>query len=350
MAKTITIIGSGMMGSALAFPARENGHEVRLVGTHLDREIIEACKKTGQHPKFDYPFPEGVKYYFYEDWKEAVKGADFVIGGVSSFGVDWFLENILSELDPSIPVLSVTKGLINLEDGTLISYPEYWKRSLAAKGIEREICAIGGPCTSYELVYHDHSEVAFCGKDSATIKMMKEAMQTSYYHVSVTNDVEGLESAVALKNGYALAIAMTIGLVNREHGPEAGLHYNSQAGAFYQAVKEMRLLLEMQGASRDCENIGIGDLYVTVYGGRTRKIGILLGEGKTYQEALDILAGVTLESLVVSRRVHAAMVRKAELWKADLSLFPMLCHAAAVLDEGKDAQLPWDSFTFDQTK
>ena len=350
MAKTITIIGSGMMGSALAFPARENGHEVRLVGTHLDREIIEACKKTGQHPKFDYPFPEGVKYYFYEDWKEAVKGADFVIGGVSSFGVDWFLENILSELDPSIPVLSVTKGLINLEDGTLIYYPEYWKRSLAAKGIEREICAIGGPCTSYELVYHDHSEVAFCGKDSATIKMMKEAMQTSYYHVSVTNDVEGLESAVALKNGYALAIAMTIGLVNREHGPEAGLHYNSQAGAFYQAVKEMRLLLEMQGASRDCENIGIGDLYVTVYGGRTRKIGILLGEGKTYQEALDILAGVTLESLVVSRRVYAAMVRKAELGKADLSLFPMLCHAAAVLDEGKDAQLPWDSFTFDQTK
>ena len=350
MAKTITIIGSGMMGSALAFPARENGHEVRLVGTHLDREIIEACRKTGQHPKFDYPFPEGVKYYFYEDWKEAVKGADFVIGGVSSFGVDWFLENILSELDPSIPVLSVTKGLINLEDGTLISYPEYWKRSLAAKGIEREICAIGGPCTSYELVYHDHSEVAFCGKDSATIKMMKEAMQTSYYHVSVTNDVEGLESAVALKNGYALAIAMTIGLVNREHGPEAGLHYNSQAGAFYQAVKEMRLLLEMQGASRDCENIGIGDLYVTVYGGRTRKIGILLGEGKTYQEALDILAGVTLESLVVSRRVYAAMVRKAELGKADLSLFPMLCHAAAVLDEGKDAQLPWDSFTFDQTR
>ncbi len=34
----ITIVGSGMMGSALAFPARENGHTVRLVGTHLDRE------------------------------------------------------------------------------------------------------------------------------------------------------------------------------------------------------------------------------------------------------------------------------------------------------------------------
>lgn len=350
MKKTITIIGSGMMGSALAFPARENGHDVRLVGTPLDKEIIETCKKTGQHPKFDYPFPEGVKYYFYEEWKEAVDGADFVIGGVSSFGVDWFLDNILSELDPSMPVLSVTKGLINLDDGTLISYPEYWKRALAQKGINREICAIGGPCTSYELVYHDQSEVAFCGKDSKTVRMMKEAMQTSYYHISLTNDVEGLESAVALKNGYALAIAMTIGLVNRHNGPAAGLHFNSQAAAFYQAVKEMRLLLEMQGASRDCENIGIGDLYVTVYGGRTRKIGILLGEGKTYEEALEILSGVTLESLVVSRRVYAAMVRKAELGLADLSEFPMLCHAAAVLDEGKDAELPWEDFTFDETE
>ena len=53
---TVTIIGSGMMGSALAFPARENGHEVRLVGTHLDREIIDACRKTGRHPKFKRDF------------------------------------------------------------------------------------------------------------------------------------------------------------------------------------------------------------------------------------------------------------------------------------------------------
>ena len=68
MSKTITIIGSGMMGSALAFPARENGHEVRLVGTPLDIEIIDTCKATGQHLKFDRPFPEGVKYYYYEEY------------------------------------------------------------------------------------------------------------------------------------------------------------------------------------------------------------------------------------------------------------------------------------------
>ena len=57
---TITIIGSGMMGSALAFPARENGNTVRLVGTPLDREIIDVCRKTNRHPKFAKHFPKGV--------------------------------------------------------------------------------------------------------------------------------------------------------------------------------------------------------------------------------------------------------------------------------------------------
>ena len=338
-----------MMGSALAFPTRENGHEVRLVGTPLDREIIEKCRRCGQHPKFDRPFPAGVKYYQFEQWREAVEGADFVIGGVSSFGVDWFLNEVLMRLDPAVPVLSVTKGLINLEDGSLISYPDYWSAKLAEKGIRRTVNAIGGPCTSYELVYHDHSEVAFCGEDAAILRMMKETMGTSYYHISLTRDVLGLESAVALKNAYALGIAMTIGLVNREHGADAGLHFNSQAGAFFQATREMTKLLKMQGADEDSMAIGIGDLYVTVYGGRTRKIGILLGEGKSYEEAMQILNGVTLESLVVSRRVARAIFVKSRKGELDLADFPLLVHVNDVLEQGKDARLPWDSFTFDHS-
>ncbi len=342
----ITIIGAGMMGSALAFPARENGHEVALVGTPLDEEIIAACKATGQHPKFDRKFPDGVQYYSFNDWKSAVKGSDFIIGGVSSFGVDWFLENVLSDAACNVPVLSVTKGLIDLEDGTLISYPDYWERGLKAKGIEKEICAIGGPCTSYELVFHDQTEVAFCGRNESTVAMMKKAMQTSYYHISITNDIVGLESAVALKNGYALGIALTIGLSEKENGLDSGLHYNSQAAAFYQATCEMRKLLAIQGAKEDCVNIGIGDLYVTVYGGRTRLVGILLGRGLTYDEALEELKGVTLESLVVSKRVARAIRKKAEKGEVCLKEFPLLMHVDDLQAGKVTAQLPWEKFTF----
>ena len=116
----VTIIGSGMMGSALAFPARENGHEVRLVGTHLDREIIDTCIRTGRHPKFVKDFPAGLKYYQIEQVEDAIAGADLIIGGVSSFGVDWFAEKILPILDETVPVITVTKGLIDTPDGKLI--------------------------------------------------------------------------------------------------------------------------------------------------------------------------------------------------------------------------------------
>ena len=51
----------------------------------------------------------------------------------------------------------------------------------------------------------------------------------------------------------------------------------------------------------------------------------------------------------VARRVAKAIYRKAELGQVSLQEFPMLVHANDVLDNGKDAELPWEKFTFDHT-
>lgn len=346
---TVAIIGSGMMGSALAFPTRENGHTVRLVGTPLDREIIDTCRATGRHPKFVKDFPAGCEYYQFEEMATAVEGADFVICGVSSFGVDWFGEEVLPKLSPDLPVLSVTKGLMDTDDGKLLSYPAVWEMRLAEKGIKRDICAIGGPCTSYELVAHDQTEVAFCGKDMKVLEMFKRTMATDYYHISLTTDVTGIESAVALKNGYALGIALTIGLNQKAFGLDSELHYNSQAAVFGQAAKEMKRLLDIQGAGT-LENwcVGVGDLYVTVYGGRTRLVGILLGRGLTIDEAKEELKGVTLESLVVAVRVARAIKLRIGRGEFRAEDFPLLLHIDEILSEKKQVDIPWEKFTFVQ--
>ncbi len=342
----VTIIGSGMMGSALAFPARENGHTVRLVGTHLDREIIDTCQKTGRHPKFTRDFPAGVTYYQIEEMEEAIAGADMIIGGVSSFGVDWFGDYVLPKIPDEIPVLTVTKGLWNTPEGELLPYPMVWQKKLDALGKKLSLNAVGGPCTSYELVAHDQTEVAFCGKDIATLKKLRDIMHTDYYHISITTDVMGIESAVALKNGYALGIALTIGLNQKEMGDDT-LHFNSQAAVFGQSVKEMQQLLTMQGAGTlDNLCVGAGDLYVTVYGGRTRQIGILLGRGLDIDAAKAELAGVTLESLVVAVRVAEALKVKAARGEVDLADFPLLMHVDSILTEKKPVNIPWEQFTF----
>ena len=344
----VTIIGSGMMGSALAFPARENGNEVRLVGTHLDRDIIETCKKMNRHPKFVKDFPEGLKFYQIEDMEEAINGADLIIGGVSSFGVEWFADKVLPALRENVPVITVTKGLMDMPDGTLITYPAYWQQCLDKMGKKLSLNAIGGPCTSYELVAHDQTEVAFCGEDLETLRWIRSVMETDYYHISITTDVVGIESAVALKNGYALGVALTIGLNQKEFGLDSELHFNSQAAVFYQSLREMAKLLQFQGAGTlDNLAVGIGDLYVTVYGGRTRLIGILLGRGLNIAEAKAELNGVTLESLVVAERVARAVRKSAQLGKLDLTDFPLLLHIDEILTQGREVQIPWDSFRFE---
>ena len=346
--KTITIIGAGMMGSALAFPARENGNTVRIVGTHLDREIIDACIKTNRHPKFTKDFPNGICYYQIEDLEEAIAGADFIICGVSSFGVEWFRDEILPKLKDGVPVISVTKGLQDTPSGKLLTYLHVWQEKLDALNKNIVLNAIGGPCTSYELVAHDQTEVTFCGRDMSILKMIKSAMATDYYHISLSTDIVGVESAVALKNGYALGIALTIGLNQKEFGLDSELHFNSQAAVFGQSVREMSKLLHLQGAG-DLNNLvlGAGDLYVTVYGGRTRLVGILLGRGLNIDEAKAELKGVTLESLVVAERVARAIKIKAQNGEVDLSEFPLLMHIDEIITQKAPVDIPWEKFTFE---
>jgi len=338
-----------MMGSALAFPARENGNEVRLVGTPLDREIIDTCRATNHHPKFVKDFPAGIIYYQIEELEEAIEGTDFIICGVSSFGVDWFRDEILPKLHDNIPVISVTKGLMNTSDGDLLTYLDIWQEKLDSLGKKIPLNAIGGPCTSYELVAHDQTEVSFCGRDLSILRMIKSAMETDYYHISLSTDIVGVESAVALKNGYALGIALTIGLNQKEFGVDSELHFNSQAAIFGQSVREMYKLLKLQGAN-DFDNLvlGAGDLYVTVYGGRTRLVGILLGRGLNIDEAKTELKGVTLESLVVAERVAKAVRLKAQKGLASIDDFPLLMHIDEIISQKKAVNIPWDEFTFEK--
>ena len=116
---------------------------------------------------------------------------------------------------------------------------------------------------------------------------------------------------------------------------------------FGQSVKEMAKLLKFQGAdSLDNLCVGAGDLYVTVYGGRTRLVGILLGRGLTIDEAKAELNGVTLESLVVAERVARAIRISAEKGRVDLSEFPLLLHIDDILTKKVNVNIPWDEFRY----
>lgn len=342
----ITFVCAGQMNSAITFPAFENGHEVRLVGSPLDREIIEGLRKDNYHITLKRTLHDGIKYYQIEELKEALEGADLVLGGVSSFGLDWFCDEILPVLPEEVPVLTVTKGMVDLEDGTLVPYPEIFAQR-QPEGKRLNLNAIGGPCTSYELADHDDSHVAFCGKDMETLKFIKSLLGTDYYHISLSTDVTGVECAVALKNAYALGVTLAVGMAEKRDGKIGAQHYNSQAALFGQSVKEMGKLLEIIGGKPENLIHGVGDLYVTVFGGRTRKIGTLLGRGLSFEEAMNELKGVTLESIVITTRTARAAKKLAERNVIALEDFPLLMHIDTLINEGAEVNIPWDAFTWE---
>ncbi len=338
----ITIVGAGMMGSAIGFPARENGNEVRLVGTPLDRQIIDEARATGVHKTLKRRLPAGIRYYQIEQLAEAMEGSDLLVNGVSSFGVEWFGQTVLPAIPESLPVLAVTKGMFDTPEGRLIPYPHHYRDLL--KGRKLSLNAVGGPCTSFELADHHHSTVTFCGDDMAILRALKRMFATEYYHISLSTDVVGVECAVAMKNAYALGVTLAVGLSERQQNAGGSPDYNSQAALFGQSVREMRRLLKLTGSSDDNIVLGAGDLYVTIYGGRTRLIGTLLGRGLSFDAAMRELEGVTLESIVIATRTARAVRALIARGEARADDFPLLLHIDDIINRGARVSIPWNRF------
>lgn len=338
----VTLIGSGQMASALTFPLIENGHEVRLVGSPLDGEIIDRLRQDRYHINLKRTLHDGIRYYKIEDLNESLKDTDLVVCGVSSFGVDWFADEILPVLNEEIPVLSVTKGMLNKEDGSLVTYPEYWERKLQT-GSKLGIYAIGGPCTARDLSDHDQSFVGFCGRNLEKLKWIRSLFETDYYVISLTEDVVGLESAVALKNGYALGTALAIGMAEKL-GDDGVDHNNSEAALFQQSVKEMMELLKIVEGRPENIMFAAGDLNVTVAAGRSRTVGLLLGKGYPIEAVMEELKGQTLEAVVIATRTAEAVKALAERGIVSLEDYPLLMHVDGLLNHGEKLNIPWKKF------
>lgn len=343
----VTIIGAGMMGTALCWPLADNGHEIRLVGTPLDDAAIRSIHVTRVHPNLQREVPAGVRAFPVADLATALDGAEVVISGVSSFGVDWFAEAVGPILRADVPVLSVTKGLEVDHDGGLVTLPVALDGKLA-EGRRGTISfnAIGGPCTAHELAARRQTAVVYTGPDASVLERLRDLLATDYYHVWTSTDVTGVEICAALKNAYALGVSLAVGQMEALGRDGLADAYNPQAALMGQSCLEMRRLVEALGG--DPANVswlpGAGDLYVTVFGGRTVRLGKLLGKGMPFAQAREELAGVTLESVEITTRVARALPRLEALGRLRTADFPLLLHLDAIINHAAPVDIPWDAF------
>ena len=345
----VAIVGAGMMGTATAWPLTDNGHAVRLVGTHLDHNIIKSCKEQRYHPRLKREIPPTVQPYYVDEVAQALNGVDIIVSGVNSEGVHWIGQTIGPHLRPGQLIIAVTKGLEATENGDLLILPDVLVSELPERLRDQvTVAAIGGPCIAGELAARRQSCVVFGSREREAAERLAGTFRTPYYHVWTTTDLLGLELCAALKNAYTLAVGIAAGLLEKTGGPDAAdAHmHNLAAALFGQACTEIDFALQLAGGTRAFAYglPGAGDFYVTCMGGRTVRLGRLLGLGHTFTEAREIMAEQTLEAAMIIRVMGEAIPKlttRGILAPEDLSLLRAL---ADFVVHDRPIDLPLDAF------
>ena len=344
---TIVILGAGMMGTALAWPLADRGHTVRLVGTHLDSELVGSMRATRVHPKLGLPIPEAVSAHPNEELALALAGADAIALGVSSAGVRWAAERLGPLLSRPLPLALVSKGL-EWNGESLDVLPDVFARALPGALAESlQPVGIAGPCIAGELARSVPTSVVFAARSLGAAEAFAELVRGAYYHVFCADDVIGVEVCAALKNAYAMGMALASG-IHEARGGNAGsiaLH-NYEAAVFAQSVWEMRKLIVLLGGDPEHASWlpGVGDLDVTCNGGRTGRFGHLLGLGIGREEAVARMQGATLECLEILGNLRSALSTYEQRGKVADGAFPLAKHLAEIALDGAAVNMPFERF------
>lgn len=339
----IVIIGSGVMGTSIAVPALDNGHEVTLVGSPLDDAIITAMQAGKPHPKLDMPL-DGAVTYLYQDQLTAdeIQAADIVLLGVSSPGVRWILGYLLGFGVPIDRLMVITKGLDATEGGGVRTLPPRIREALSPLGPAPAIVGVGGPCIARELANRAPTAVVYGYTNRTVATFCKKTFETGSYHIRLSDDLTGVEANAPLKNFMAIGVAATWSRFPDPHRDNAR-QMNPTAAVFEQAVHELALLTQWLGGNpmTALRLAGAGDLFVTVNAGRNSRLGLLLGAGVNVNEALrGQLKGETVEGVDTGRALGPALYKA---WERDPVLAADMPLTRALLN----TVLHDEPFTFD---
>ena len=316
MAK-ISVIGSGGWGIALAILLHRNTHNLTIWS--FDKKEAEELKISREN-KTKLPnilIPEDVKVT--DDLNEAVNNKDILILAVPSKAIRSISKSLKDIIKEEQIIINVAKGL---EENTLKTMTDIIEEELKNKN--PKVAVLSGPSHAEGVGRGIPTTFVVSSHNKELTLYLQNIFMNPAFRVYTSPDMIGIEIGGALKNVIALAAGIADGL---NYGD------NTKAALITRGIKEISTLgVAMGGEQSTFYGLtGLGDLIVTCASmhSRNRRAGILLGQGKTLDEAIK-------EVNMVVEGVYSAKSALMAAKKYNVEI-PIIEQVNAVLFENKNA-------------
>ena len=310
------VIGSGSWGTALARVLSKNGHEVTLWSRREEESRMLREERENKSKLPGVKLPDDILCT--TDLEQTVEGKDILVLATASPSIRSMAKKMAPYVAAGQLIVDVSKGI---EESTLMILTDV----IAQEIPQCRAAVLSGPSHAEEVGRDIPTTVVAGAKDRETAEYIQNLFMNKVFRVYTSPDMLGIELGGALKNVIALAAGAADGL---------GCGDNTKAALITRGIAEMSRLGVAMGGHIETFNglTGIGDLIVTCASmhSRNRRAGILIGQGKTMQEAMD-------EVKMVVEGVNSAKAAKtlAEKYKIDM---PIVQEVNKVLFEDKPAK------------
>lgn len=271
----ITVAGSGAWGTALAISLCRNGHDVTLwCRNPAKAEAMTVSRENNMLP--GVPLPECLNM---TGDPACVSGCPMVVIACPSFPLREVCRKLTPYLDGDAVLVSVVKGI---ERGTLLRMSQIVEQETG-----HTVVALTGPSHAEEVGRNLPTACLAACADREKAEMVQAAFASETFRIYTSPDIVGAELGGAMKNVIALCAGVTEGM---------GYGDNTKAMLITRGLTEMARLGVALGARKDtfAGLAGVGDLIVTCTSRHSRncRAGILIGQGKTAQEAMQAVGAV----------------------------------------------------------
>ncbi|MCR5742619.1 MAG: NAD(P)-dependent glycerol-3-phosphate dehydrogenase [Lachnospiraceae bacterium] len=267
----VSIIGAGTWGVALAKVLHDNGNNV-MIWSAIGGEIDELYETKTQMNLPGFVLADDI--LLTKDLKTAVDFGDVLVLSVASPYTRRTAARMREFVEDGQVIVSVAKGI---EENTMKTLSEQVEEELP----QARVCVLSGPSHAEEVSVGKPTTVVVGSHSCSLAHRVAELFNNTFFRVYVSPDMKGIELGAALKNVIALAAGMADGM---------GFGDNAKAAIITRGIVELsRLGIAMGGYEKTFNGLtGTGDLIVTCASmhSRNRRAGILIGQGKTYEEAM----------------------------------------------------------------